>query len=379
MILGGQGRVLAPGVVAVEPKALRGAERRIQGTGGSWTNAGNGLAVVTLNGETIVAVSEGALRLVPIGQAAESASAGSGLAALRAQLRSELAKQGLDAWVDAHRAGRGDADVLADLERREDAEASKTRDPQSLHAVLEAAALTAARTHARTELVARIKATSFVNDAWVKQMIHDNNPGEIRGVLAEMRVHQMKTAEIAANPALAGRNVRVIDKVWVMARRPEANLLAWEAAHPRPARAAFPDEPSFEQARSEWAGKKASIKDLPGGGIGEQVKDVDHVVVEDTGGGKLNVLSTMETKYRPISGQQKEATEARDALVDAITHGTVRGTTAVVGRAEGNKVAEILTDKLEVSGTPPAEATTPDLVVDALAKDIIANPKAFEP
>jgi hypothetical protein len=189
----------------------------------------------------------------------------------------------------------------------------------------------------------------------------------------------MKTAEIATDPRFAGRNVRVIDKVWVMAKQPEASIPAWEAAHPSPRRSAFPDDLSFEKATKEWAGKKGSIKDLPGGGIGEQVKDVDHVVVEETGAGKLKVLSTAETKYRPISGQQTEAAEARDVLVDAIAHGTARGTTAVVGRAEGNVVVEILTDKLEVSGTPPAEATVPDLDVDALAKEIIANPKAFEP
>ncbi|HZJ66269.1 MAG TPA: DUF4157 domain-containing protein, partial [Kofleriaceae bacterium] len=370
----GQGRVLAPGVVAVEPKAMRGAERRIPAQGGTWTDAGNGMAVVTLNGETIVVISEGALRLVPIGLAAEAASPGSGLAALRAQLRSELAKKGLDAWVDANRAGRSDADVLTDLEKLETAEASKKRDPQSLHAVLEAQAVAAAQAKAQAkalaELVQFIKDTGFVNDPWVQDMIKKGNSDEIRGVLAEMRVHQLKTAEIAANPSFAGRNVRVIDKVWVLAKQPEASIPAWEVTHPRPERSAFPDDASFETAQKAWGGKKGSIKDLPGGGIAEQVKDIDHVVVEDTGG-KLKVLSTAETKYRPLPRQQTEAGEARDALVEAITHGTARGTTAVVARAEGNVIAEILTGKLEVTGTPPAEATTPDVDVDALAKDIV--------
>jgi hypothetical protein len=379
----GQGRVLAPGVVAVEPKAMRGAERRIPGQGGTWTDAGNDMAVVTLNGETIVVISEGALRLVPIGQAAEAASPGSGLAALRAQLRSELARKGLDAWVDANRAGRSDADVLTDLEKLENAEASKKRDPQSLHAVLEAQAVAAAQAKAQAkalaELVQFIKDTGFVNDPWVQDMIKKGNSDEIRGVLAEMRVHQLKTAEIAANPSFAGRNVRVIDKVWVLAKQPEASIPAWEATHPRPERSAFPDDASFETAQKAWGGKKGSIKDLPGGGIAEQVKDIDHVVVEDTGG-KLKVLSTAETKYRPLPRQKTEAEEARNALVEAITHGTARGTTAVVGRAEGNAVVEILTGKLEVTGTPPAEATIPDVDVDALARDIVNNKgKGYKP
>lgn len=376
---GGQGRVLAPGVVALEPRALRGAKDRSVAAGASWTDAGDGLAVVTLHGETVVVVSEGALRLVPLGQAAESATPGSGLAALRAQLRSELARKGLDAWVDANRAGRSDAEVLADLERLENTEAGKPRNARSLHAVLEAEGLAAARAKARAALVQLIKDTAFVNDPWVQKMITRNNPGEIRGVLAEMRVHQMKTAEIAATPGYAGRNVRVIDKVWVMAKQPEASIADWEVAHPRPQRSAFPDEPTFTKAEKEWAGKKASLKNLPGGGVGEQVKDVDHVVVEDTGGGKLKVLGTVETKYESVPGQQLQAAEARDALVEAITRGTARNTTAVVGRAEGNVVVEILTGKLEVTGAPTAEVAHPDLDVNALAKEIIANPSAFAP
>lgn len=120
---------------------------------------------------------------------------------------------------------------------------------------------------------------------------------------------------------------------------------------------------------------------MPGGGLGEQVKDVDHVVVEDTKGPKLEVLGTVETKYQSVPGQEKQAADARDALVEALTKGTARGTTAVVGRAEGNAVVEILTDKLHVSGTvtPSAEVAHPDIDVNAIAKDIVANPTFYQP
>jgi hypothetical protein len=375
---GGLGRVIAPGVIALEPKAMRGGKKRIEGQHGTWTDAGEGVAVVTFGGETVVVISEGALRLVPVAQAAEAAS-GKGLATLRSQLRSDLAREGLDAWVDANRAGKSDGEVLAELEKLESTEAAKKRDPRSLHSVLEAAGAAAIEARARAELVALIKSSGFVNDPWVKQMIATKNPGELRGVLAEMRVHQMKVAEIAANPAYKGRNVKVIDKVWILAKQPEATIADWVTSHPRPERSAFPDEASFMEADKKWSQKKGSVKDLPGGGIGEQVKDVDHLVVEDTGGAKLEVLGTVETKYQSVSGQKTQADDARDALVEALTKGTARNVEGVVARAEGNNVAEILTDKLKVSGTTPAEVAHPDINVDVIAKDIVNNPTAYQP
>jgi hypothetical protein len=172
--------------------------------------------------------------------------------------------------------------------------------------------------------------------------------------------------------------VSVIDTVWVLATQPEASVADWVAAHPRPSRASFPDEKSYQDADLAWNLRKAGLKDIPGGGMGEQVKDVDHVVVEEVGG-KLDVLGTVETKYENVQGQATQATEARDALVDAIRLGTARGATSIIGRADNNVIVEILTGKLQVSGSPTAEARHPDLDVDALAKDIVKNPAAYEP
>jgi hypothetical protein len=56
---GGGVRVVAPGVVALEPKAMRGAKARVEGTGGTWTDAGNGIAVATVGGDTVLVISEG--------------------------------------------------------------------------------------------------------------------------------------------------------------------------------------------------------------------------------------------------------------------------------------------------------------------------------
>jgi hypothetical protein len=375
---GGLGRVIAPGVVALEPKAMRGTKARVEGTGGTWTDAGDGLVIVTLGGETVVVLSEGALQLVPVARVAESSTAGSGLATLRSQLRSDLARKGLDEWVTANRAGRSDAEVLADLEALEKTEAGKKRDPRSLHAVLEAEAIAAAQARGRAELVKLIKDTKFVKDPWVEKMIRTKNSDEIRGVLAEMRVRQTKLAEIAADPRYAGRKVSVIDKVWVLAKQPEASVADWELANPKPSRASFADDKSYRAATDAWGLRKAGLKDLPGGGVGEQVKDVDHVVVEDVGG-KLDVLGTVETKYESVPGQQTQAIEARDALVEAITRGTAGARPAVIGRAEGNAVVENLTGKLQVKGTPTAEVGHPDVDVNALAKDIVNNPTAYEP
>jgi hypothetical protein len=378
-------RQLQEGVIAVEPRQLRGIEAQVMGQGGSWNEVIAGITVAqSTGGETLILISEGSLRIAEAAIRAETQLPGSGLDLIRSQLRSEAARRGLRHQLETEWNSETDA---RKLELLRDMETAGT----SLNAALEAVGQPLLIAEARAELVQYLQDNGFFNDPWVRARINDGNWREIQGVLGERLAEMEISRNLARLSTETGRTLRLVSEVRVVRRLPYNTKAEWIAAN-EPQRSDFASDAEFQAALEHFRDMSNSVRELTAeGSVWQEVNEIDHMSLEQIAPGELRILRIYEVKSGSTSGAQAQVAAKRSSVTQVLETGNV---TDSAGETSEGRIYLYENNNLDTNLTPelrlPAEGIETEVrtpssggsplgpgEIRQLSRDIVTNPANF--